>query len=62
MTNPHIVAMLMSMLSAYCLLQLYVLTLSLVRIDVGALVSSSMSVYPLLTLLLIRTGGLDQCC
>lgn len=36
--------------------QLYVLTLSLVRIDVGALVSSSMSVYPLITLLLIRTG------
>jgi hypothetical protein len=44
----------------YCL-QLYMLTLSLVRIDVGALVSSSMAVYPLLTLLLIRTGVSDQC-
>lgn len=37
-------------------MQLYVLSLSLVRVDVGALVSSSMSVYPLITLMLTRTG------
>jgi hypothetical protein len=37
--------------------QVYVFTLSLVRIDVGALVANSLSVYALVTLLLIRTGG-----
>lgn len=40
------------------LLQLYVLSLSLVRIDVGGLVAGSLSVGTLMTLLLTRTGEL----
>lgn len=40
------------------LLQLYVLSLSLVRIDVGGLVAGSLSVGTLVTLLLVRTGEL----
>lgn len=43
--------------------QLYLLSFSVISIDVGALVSGSMSVYPMLTLLLVRTGGChaDNC-
>lgn len=61
--HKHLMANMVSFMLWCCcfhcvhlLLQLYILTLSLVRVDVGSLVSGSMSVYPLVTLLLIRTG------